>query len=256
MKRKAQFKRVPALDKCFDILEFLAGCKQPLGVSELSRATGYHRSAVFNMLNTLADLHVLSKSPDKRFDFGLRLYAMGRAAADGSDIFRTIHPYLMQINRKTSLCTCLGIRAGFKAAIVDTVDSDLAVKVSMDPGIEVPLVAGAGGKALLSLLTDAEVDGILSEYTSKDFIVLTCVNKAQFKEKIEKVRTDGFALDKEEYMQGVWALAIPLKLSNGKIQAAIWTIGLKAQFRGNAIDDYIAVLKETAEAIAVRFSLL
>jgi IclR family KDG regulon transcriptional repressor len=63
MKMEAQFKRVPALDKCFDILEFLARSQGPVGVSELSKATGYHRSTVFNMLNTLADLHVLSKKP-------------------------------------------------------------------------------------------------------------------------------------------------------------------------------------------------
>ena len=36
---EAQFKRVPALDKCFDILEFLARCERPVGVSELSKAT-------------------------------------------------------------------------------------------------------------------------------------------------------------------------------------------------------------------------
>jgi len=253
---EAQFRRVPALDKCFDILEFFARCERPVGVSELSKATGYHRSTVFNVLNTLADLHVLSKSPDKRFNFGLRLYSLGRTASDGSDLIRTIHPYLVKINRKTDLSTCLGIRTDSKAVIVDKVDSDLAVKISMDEGIEVPLLAGAGGKALLSLLPDAEVDGILSEYTSKDFLLLTCLNKAQFKERVEKERADGFALDKEEYMQGVWALAVPLKLGKGKIQAAIWIIGLKAQFRGNVIDDYIAVLKETAEAIAVKFSLL
>ena len=112
---EAQFKRVPALDKCFDILEFLAHCTRPVGVSELSKATGYHRSTVFNVLNTLADPHVLSKNPDKRFNFGLRLYTLGRSASDGSDLIRTIHPYSRQINRKTELSTCLGIRAGSKA---------------------------------------------------------------------------------------------------------------------------------------------
>jgi IclR family transcriptional regulator, KDG regulon repressor len=256
MKMEAQFKRVPALDKCFDILEFLARSQGPVGVSELSKATGYHRSTVFNMLNTLADLHVLSKSPEKKFSFGLRLYSLGRTASDGSDLIPTIHPYLVQINRKTDLSTCLGIRADSKAVIVDKVDSDLAMKISMDEGIEVPLLAGAGGKALLSLLPDAEIDRILAENPLKKVTPLACVNKTQFKKKVEQVRVDGIAFDREGHMEGMCALAVPLNLGKRRTQAAIWSVGLKTQFRGNSIRHFIAVLKETAENIAVKFSVL
>lgn len=250
---EAQFKRVPALDKCFDILEFLAHSNGPVGVSELSKATGYHRSTVFNMLNTLVDLQVLSKSPEKKFNLGLRLYSLGRIASDGSDPIRTVHPYLVLINRKTNLSTYLGIRAGSKAVIVDKVESDPLMKVSMDEGTEVPLTAGPGGMALLSLLPDPEVNEILSEYSLRRFSPLVRENQTEFKEKVEKVRADGFAFDNEESMEGICALAVPLNLGKRKTQAAIWALGLESQFRGNSAENYVAVLKETAKTIAVKF---
>ncbi len=46
-KTKAKLKRVPAVDKCFGILEFLAASKHPQGVTELSQGLGYHKSHGF-----------------------------------------------------------------------------------------------------------------------------------------------------------------------------------------------------------------
>jgi IclR family KDG regulon transcriptional repressor len=203
----------------------------------------------------LADLQVLSKSPEKKFSFGLRLYSLGRIVSDGSDLIRTAHPYLVRINRKTGLSTYLGIRAGSNAVIVDKVDSDLEMKISMKAGLEIPLIVGAGGKALLSLLPDAEIDRILSEYPLETFAPFTRENETQFKEKVDKVRSDGFALDDEEYMEGICALAVPLNLGKRKTQAAIWTVGLKSQFKRNSVENDVIVLKETAESLVIKLSL-
>jgi IclR family KDG regulon transcriptional repressor len=71
---KIVFKRVPAVDKCFAILEFFARFKKPLGVSEIARAMNYNKSTVFNLVHTLADLGVLEKCGANKFQFGLRMY--------------------------------------------------------------------------------------------------------------------------------------------------------------------------------------
>ena len=67
------FKRVPALDKCFDILDFLANSSKAPGISEISKALGYHKSTVFNIVHTLVDLGVLEREPENKFRFGTRL---------------------------------------------------------------------------------------------------------------------------------------------------------------------------------------
>jgi IclR family KDG regulon transcriptional repressor len=49
------FKRVPAIDKCFNILDLLAKAKDPMGVSDISKAFNYNRSTVFNIVYTLME---------------------------------------------------------------------------------------------------------------------------------------------------------------------------------------------------------
>ena len=252
---KPGFKRVPALDKCFAILQLLAKSKEPLGITDISKALGYNKSSVYNIVHTLADLRILEHGGESKFRFGTQLYMLGRAANRGSELIHTVHPFLEDINRKTKLSAFLGIRSELRAVIVDKVDSPFDIKVSSETGMRLPLLAGAGGKALLSQLPYEEIDKILSDNKLKKYTPFSCTNKRQYMEMIKEARQQRFAIDDEEYIEGVRALAVPLTLNSGHVNAAIWIVGLKSQIKDGLIPLYRSVLKEIAEKIETRFSL-
>ncbi len=245
---KVDFKRVPALDKCFNILELFARKKEPLGITEISNSLDLNKSTVFNIIYTLTDLGVLENSGNK-FRFGMKLYMLGKAAEKGSELLRHIHPYLVAISQKTNLTAFLGMRSGLKAIILDKADSANDLKVSSEIGIEIPLLGGAHGRALLSLLSDAEIDEILSRNPLKRFTPFSCVNKKRFREMIETVRREGVAVEREEYIEGIRALAVPLRLKRHDLHMAIWAVGLRNQIMDKEIVSYSNLLKEIADKI-------
>jgi len=251
---EGKLKRVPALDKCFAILDLMAHTKKPLGISDLSNALVYHKSTVFNMVYTLVDLGILENGKEGKFRFGPRLYALGKASGGGSELVSTIRPYLEEINRKTKLSVFLGILSGTRAVIMDKVDSPFDIKVSSEAGMAIPLVAGAGGKVLLSQLSDPEVNHILSESKLTKFTPTSCINKKRYMNLIRKAREEGFAVDDEEYIEGVRALAVPLRLNRGNLVAAVWVVGLKSQIKDKVLPSFRSMLKEIARRIEIRFS--
>lgn len=251
---KVQIKRVPAVDKCFKILELLAGAKNPLGISELSHRLGFHKSTVFNLIYTLVDLGVLEMASENKVRLGIKLYTLGREAGAGSILISKIHPYLEEINQQTKLSVFLGLRSGMKAVIVDKVDSPYDIKVSSEMGMKIPLVAGASGKVLLSQLPEAQVDKILSENKLIKFTPYSCTDLKQFKNKIKKSGEDQIALDDEEYIEGIRALAIPLNIGRPDFQAAIWVVGLKSQITDEMIPEYKDQLKKIGARIEAQFS--
>ncbi|MGC1404141.1 MAG: IclR family transcriptional regulator, partial [Thermodesulfobacteriota bacterium] len=168
-KTKAKLKRVPAVDKCFRILEFLAEAKRPLGVTDLSHGLGYHKSTVFNIIYTLVDLGFLETAPENKVRLGSKLYALGREAGADSYLIPKIRPFLEEINQITKLSVFLGLRHERKAVIVDKVDSPYDIKVSSELGMKIPLTAGAGGQVLLSQLPESQIDKILKEDKLKKF---------------------------------------------------------------------------------------
>ncbi len=251
-KSKGTYKRVPALDKCFAFLELMARVKKPMGISEISQALGYHKSTVFNMVHTLVDLGVLEEGSEGKFRFGPELYALGKAAGGGSELVSTVRPCLEEIGEKTRLSVFLGIRSGNRAIIMDKVDSPFDIKVSSQAGMAIPLLAGAGGKALLSQVPEAELDEILSNSRLKKFTHSSCASKKKYKAMIKRARLEGFALDDEEYIEGIRALAVPLRLNRDNLQAAIWVVGLKSQIKDEALPAVKSTLKEVAEKIETR----
>ena len=250
---KIAFKRVPAIDKCFAILDLFARLKKPLGVSEISKALSYNKSTVFNMLHTLNDLGILEKSAGNKFQYGIQLYTLGKAAGQSSELISTVHPYLEKINQKTKLSAFLGLRAGLRAVIIDKVDTAFDIKIYSEIGMRIPLLAGAGGRALLAQMSRAEVDDILSKTKLEKFTPNSCVNKNQYKAMINKARKDGIAIDMEEYIEGIRGFAVPLKIFKANTQVAIWAIGLKRQIQKENIPYYSTYLKKIVAEIETRF---
>lgn len=250
---KASFKRVPALDKSFAILELMALAGLPFSINEVVKKLHLNKSTVFNIMHTLADLNVLDRGPDGLFRLGTRLYVLGSAAAKCNGLVQTVHPYLVEINCKTKLSAFLGMRAGLKAVIIDKVDTAFDLKISSEIGMRLSLFAGAGGKALISMLPNDEIDRILSETSLKSYTPKTIIDKAAFKEAVFRLREEGIAIDREEYIEGVVAMAVPLNTYRSDFQAAIWAAGLSQHVAPEKIPEYSAFLKEVAAEINFRF---
>jgi IclR family KDG regulon transcriptional repressor len=251
---KTAFKRVPAVDKCFAILKLLARLKKPQGISAVANALDFNKSTVFNIVHTLHDLGVLEKVGRGKFQFGTQLYVLGQSAGRGSELINTVHPYLEQISQKTKLSAFLGIRSALNAVIIDKVDTAFDIKIFSEIGMRMPLLAGAGGKALLAQTTDAEVDDILSNNKLEKFTPNSCTNKKKYKAMIKNVCRDGIAFDMEEYIEGIRALAVPLTVNKNGVQAAIWAVGLKKQIKEKNMPRTAAYLKKIAAEIEIRLA--
>ena len=117
-----------------------------------------------------------------------------------------------------------------------------------------PLLAGAGGKVLLSLLPDAEIEGILSENRLKKFTPFSCVNKKAYMDMIKKARQQKFAFDDEEYMEGLRAFAAPLHLHQENLRACIWVVGSTSQIREEALPFFRSMMRGVVRRIETRLS--
>ena len=245
-------KRVPAVDKCFAILDLLAQSKQPMGISDISGKLDLNKSTVFHIVHTLMDLNVLENQRDGKFIFGTHFYILGNMAGKRSKLIQTAHPYLERINEKTKLSAFLGLRSDRQAILIDKVDSAYGIKLSSEIGMQMPILAGAGIKAMLSQLPDEEIDAILARTELKRYTPYSIVDKETYKAEILEVRKQGIAYDREEYIEGMVAFAIPIKANGKDLQAAIWAAGLTHQVPEASIPKLTQLLKGISEEINYR----
>jgi DNA-binding IclR family transcriptional regulator len=246
------YKPVPAVEKCFAILDLLSKMDKPLGISDISRKLALNKSTVFNMVYTLIDLNVLEGMDDGKFGFGPRFYVLGSAAGNRSELIRVSHPYLEKINYETKLSAFLGIRADLRSVIIDKVDSAHGIKISSEIGMQMPVLAGAGIKAMLSQLSKQDLETLISDVSFRRYTPNTITAMDDYLTEINNVREEGIAFDREEYIEGMVALGIPITTSSRKVQAAIWVVGLKQQVAQEALRRLKPLLKGVSEEINQR----
>jgi IclR family KDG regulon transcriptional repressor len=223
-----------------------------MGISSISGKLDLNKSTVFNIVHTLMDLNVLESQPDGKFVFGTRFYILGNMAGKRSKLIQTAHPYLETINDKTKLSAFLGLRSDRQVILIDKVDSAYGIKLSSEIGMQMPILAGAGIKAMLSQLSDEEIDEILARTELKRYTPYSIVDKAAYKEEILEVRKQGIAYDREEYIEGMVAFAVPVKTNARDLQAAIWAVGLTRQVSNSSIPELTQLLKGISEEIYYR----
>ena len=250
------YKRVPAIDKCFSILALMAEGNRPFGFIEIVKRLGLNKSTVFNILHTLNDLAVLEKGPDGLFRLGPRLFILGNAAAGGSELIQTVHPYLETINQKFKLSAFFGILSDQQVIILDKADRAQRIKISSEIGMKIPVFAGVAGKALLAQLPEKDIDAILAVNTHKRYTPRTITDKKVYKHEVMRVKETGIAFDREEYIEGLIAVAVPLQTYREELQAAIWAVGLKQEFREDMMMRISEFLSNLVHEINCRFSMI
>lgn len=250
------FKRVPAIEKCFSILSLLAEEKRSLSYSEIARNLDLNKSTVFNILHTLNELDLLEKDYNGQFRLGPSLFILGNAAAGGSELIQAVHPHLEAINNRFKLSAFLGVLAGHEVIIVDKADQANPIKISSEIGMKITVDAGVAGKALLAQLPPDKIDAILSRITLKQYTKNTIVDKTAYKQEIMKIKESGIAYDQDEYIEGLAAVAVSFNTYRKELQTVIWAVGLKQEFKAEIMKEISLFLLDIKEQLNQRFSMI
>ena len=226
---------VPAVDRAVALMRLLQDAGGGHGVSDLSRKAGIHKSTAHDILHTLCHHDLVEQDPvTKRFRLGPGLLELGAHVRDRLDIRRVSRPHLAALARATGETVFLGTFDGDHVMIVDKEESPHDLKITSPVGRRIPYCAGAFGKVFLTAMPPAERDRLLRHRPLRSFTLRSVTNSAAYARELARVRRDGFALDDEEYLDGVRAAAAPIVNAGGCVVGALCAVGLKARLRGPA----------------------
>ena len=239
----------PSVKKAFKILYAISEGSTGLGISDLSKKLKIGKSTVHGITSALEEMGVLVRDPiHKRYTVGYSLLELCRtnyAKIELKDLARKPMEKLME---KVGETIFLGVLNGDHVTIVDTVESRNEMKITSPPGTRLPLLSGATGRVILSKIEKEKVKEIiqkkgLTRYTSK-----TVMDPKQFLKEIELVNKRGYAMDDEEYITGVRAVAAPL-IAASSAPAALWVVGFTSTMDDQKVKTVIREIQETIQEI-------
>lgn len=242
---------VHSVERALSIIEALSRKSQGYGCTELGQLLNLHKSTVHRLLSTLQAYGFAEKDPDtERYKLGAKIIYLGLEALNSLDFRKVTIPYmreLVDISRET---VQLAVLDGGEILIVERDHSPEAITVNL--GLRGQVHCTAEGKVLLAHCPRENAVSILKSREMRQYTINTITDVNQMISHLEKVRSQGFAINAEEMVEGVRAIAAPVYNHNGKVIAALSITGPSSRLSLERIYRLVNVLKETCTSISMQ----
>ncbi|MEV1295721.1 IclR family transcriptional regulator [Pseudonocardia sp. NPDC049635] len=244
--------RIAVIEKAVRTLDALLPVPAGLTPTEVAKAIGTNRSTAFRLLTSLELTGLLAREPATgRYQLGIKLLQYGAAVRNSMSIVRIAEPTLMNLRDQTRQSVLLSIREQWGARCLFRLPGPEVDVLSWTTGEWLPMHMGAAPQALLSALSDTEIESYLDHTT--DWHTLNGDRTADdIRQGIAVIRERGWALNRETLTRGVASLGTVVRDAAGAVVCAISVAGLVHHYDGQELDRTAAAILRAAQEISSR----
>jgi DNA-binding IclR family transcriptional regulator len=219
------------LDRAFAVLGLFTCEEWEWTTTGVARAAGLTVPTAHRILRTLrAHGFVARDDETKRFRLGPASLALGDRARAVIDIRFLARPVLQQLvmeTGETALLTGLNEDRD-RSVCLERVESTQPLRLSVQPGRQLPLHAGASQTVILAYMPDEEIARLLEEPLER-LCSGTITNPATARANLDEIRARGYAQSIEETNEGAFGIAVPILDSDRSIIAGVGLAGPSAR---------------------------
>ena len=239
----------PAVQKAFELLAMVADSAEGLGVSELSTALGYSKGTIHGIVQALLKAGVLDQSTQlKKLFLGPAIVELAFKSRSYRRTIQQAQPLLDQLRDRVGQTVFLGMLSRSRVMIIAAAEASNPLKISSPPGTSLPVLAGALGKMFLSQFDDKKALQLIRSYGLTRYTQKSIIDGQAYLEELARVRREGYAVDDEEYLPGVRAVALSLGNHRG-LSLALWAVGFAGSMDRQRMPGIVREVLETAEKL-------
>ncbi len=213
---------VQSIDRVFDILELLSTEPRGAAITDISRRLDLHKSTVHRLLSSLRERGYVEKDQQSgNYKLGLGFVELASFHLNGLELKTEASPFLHQLTQATGQTSFLAIRDGVEVVYIDKAETFDSLRRYTIIGRRVPLHGSGLGKAMLSCLSDDDIQRL---YPSSHLVTRTKKTIATFDElmaELRKIRDRGWSTDDEENELGTQCLGAPVIDYRDKVIAGV-----------------------------------
>jgi DNA-binding IclR family transcriptional regulator len=236
----------PAVDRAFLILQLLGRSKEPLGVSAVSRAIGVGKSTVHGILQALLAARAIEDAGGRQYRLGPRVEELARSRQGRRTPAEICRPHLVSLVEQVRQTSMFGVPEGERFRLLSVVEGLDSFRVKAVQGKSIPLLAGVVGK--IALAWDAvDMPEVLPRFTEDSVGDLNALLP-----ELNRVRAEGLALDRGEYLRGVYAAASPV-LKDERLVGILFSAGFQDQLQEEGLRSMGLAVARAARAVSQEF---
>lgn len=225
---------VKSLGTGFEIIEALEEVEKA-GVTELANQTGIAKSTVHDHLQTMVDHEYVIKHGSS-YELGLKFLTHGGRKRDGMALYQVARPEIRKLASSTGELVNLVTEEHGLGVYLDLKRGDNAVSLDSYLGKREYLHSTAAGKTILAHRHGEFVDRVIEMHGLPAVTESTLTSPEELDDRLETVRSRGYAFDQEEQLRGLCCVAAPITDEEDYALGAISISGPKNRMQGERLE--------------------
>ncbi|MFZ5677934.1 MAG: IclR family transcriptional regulator [Pseudomonadota bacterium] len=214
------------LEKAYKILDLYNEHAESFTFSEIVEKTGLEKGSVQRLLYTLQNLGLLRRHQRyKRYSLSPRFisYAVSHLQTDPLLIQAT--KYLEPLARQTTESVGLGIMDGIHVFYINRIPNLVSHDFALLP-VRRYAYCTAAGRAIMSRLSERDIDNILEHSPMRRFTSRTVIDKTELRRLLAQAREEGVAWQDGEIFDMEMGVAAPV-MGDGDMPVGAVTISIE-----------------------------
>ena len=209
-----------ALAKGLMLLDHLAMKAHPMSLGELADEADLGKPSTLRILSTLQMMGWLSRDGgdkyclDREWPNLSRQSSLRRLAA-------VALPEMRKLNTDFAETITLAAMFDDHIRVVEVLDSPQLIRMANYKGRILPPYASSLGKAITAFQDPTQTAELLQIFGSYQFTTKTVTDPRQIQADLKQVRESGYSCDEEETVIGGICFGAPIRLSDGRVAAAM-----------------------------------
>lgn len=232
---------VKSLIRAIDLLDTLVDAGEALGVTDLATATGFSKTATYNLVTTLESRGLIRRDGGNRYGLGWRLLELGEYARMQSTLGELARPHLETLSDLAGETAFAGVLDGDSTLCLDMVESRRSVPSDWAPGRRALLEENAAGELLLAYASPRRRRRYAQSRPEGAAAVLA---------RLEGIRGTGLSFAPDD-PASMWAsVAVPVRDGSSDVVGTIGLIGPKSRLNEARMRELTPPLCAEAEAMS------
>ena len=231
---------IQAVGNALDVLEQFKGTKGEMGITEMSKNLGLHKNNIFRLLATLENRGYIEQDLNTgNYRLSTGILELSFAYSKHTGLLEVAKPILNQLVLQINENAYIGLMRHNQLVYVEHVESNQMLKVSSRIGYRLSPLCTATGKIIFAYSSEEEQKKILQANKFVKHTPKTILTEKAFYEDVKKIMESGYALDNEEFDDGVTCIAGPILNYEKKIVAGLSVSGPTSRLNGKVLKEKI-----------------
>ncbi len=236
--------------RVLEILEAVSNCEQPMSPTDLGHLLDIPKPTAHRLVNTLQEEGWLYTNMRGNLVPGDRFHNVALGVLYSSRYKALRRAILERLSNEIGETCGIAIPDGTEMIYYDRIEANWPLRVHLPIGSRTPVWCTASGKLYLSTLPDARRRAILKNLPLEQLSKNTVTEPNALEEQLLSIKQTQIGIDNEEFVDGMSAIAVPIKNSNGKLFACLFCHAPVTRKSAAHLMDHIGEMRKAADELS------